>query len=133
MTSEIPKKLDWVTARAHCSISALFEQLVLEVEEDVNQRNKQRTEMSRYKFTTNQSGNVFNVYSDSGGTERHFVYFKLETNKITVKDDNALLFEATVTLNDGGECKPKINGQERELWQMRRMALEKLFFEVFHD
>jgi hypothetical protein len=63
---------------------------------------------------------------------RHCVYFKLENNNISVRDEeHVLLFEATVGLNDVGECKPKINGQEREVWQMRRMSLEKLFFEVF--
>jgi hypothetical protein len=36
--------------------------------------------------------------------------------------------KATLTLNDMGECRLKINGQEREFWQFRRTALEDLFF-----
>jgi hypothetical protein len=74
------------------------------------------------------TGNVLNIYRDTDGVPSHWVYFKLEDGKITVMDSDGITFEATVMLNDMGDCKPKINGQERELWQMRRTALEKLFF-----
>jgi hypothetical protein len=44
-----------------------------------------------------------------------------------VSDGGNLTFEATVTLNDEGRCVAKVDDQERELWQLRKMALEKLF------
>jgi hypothetical protein len=34
----------------------------------------------------------------------------------------------TLTFNYKGECKLNVNEKERELWQVRRMALEDLMF-----
>jgi hypothetical protein len=34
------------------------------------------------------------------------------------------------TINDEGKCRLKVGGIEREFWQVRRMALEALFFET---
>jgi len=44
--------------------------------------------------------------------------------------DGKKILEATLTLNDSGECRVKIGGQEYELWQMRKKALENLFFKT---
>jgi hypothetical protein len=38
------------------------------------------------------------------------------------------MFEVTLTFSDHGECKLKVNHEEREYWQVRRMALEGLMF-----
>lgn len=57
------------------------------------------------------------------------VKFSLGDKAITVTDTHGnTIFEATITLNDEGECRLKINGLERETWQVRRTALERLFF-----
>jgi hypothetical protein len=41
------------------------------------------------------------------------------------------MFIATVGLNDAGECVLFVNGQERKRWQVLKLALDHLFFEVF--
>ena len=38
------------------------------------------------------------------------------------------MFEVTLTFADEGECRLNVNGEDREFWQVRRMALEELFF-----
>jgi hypothetical protein len=45
--------------------------------------------------------------------------------------NNEVLFTAHLTLNNEGQCKLRVEDQELELWQFRRMALEKLFFGPF--
>ena len=52
-----------------------------------------------------------------------------KTIQVNDKDGKKIL-EATLTLNDSGECRVKIGGQEYELWQMRKKALENLFFKT---
>jgi hypothetical protein len=47
-----------------------------------------------------------------------------------VRDDNGdPMFEVTPTFSDEGKCRLNVNGQERETWQVRRMALEELMFQ----
>jgi hypothetical protein len=40
-----------------------------------------------------------------------------------------VLFRASITLTNGGQCKLRVGEEELEQWQFRRMALEKLFFQ----
>ena len=60
------------------------------------------------------------------------VEFRLEQNEITVsyrhQYEHELLFSAEITLTDEGRCKFKVGDKELEQWQLRRKALEKLFF-----
>ena len=123
--------LDWVRERFSCSLAKIFETLKLHVESDVSSRNALREPGTPYKFSLTNHGNTFTVFSESSSPIKSVVFALLDRS-ISVSDgDRGKMFEATITLNDEGQCKAKINGQERELWQMRRMALEKLFFETF--
>jgi hypothetical protein len=38
------------------------------------------------------------------------------------------MFDVTLTFNNEGECRLTVNGDERDFWQVRRMALEELLF-----
>lgn len=38
------------------------------------------------------------------------------------------IMEITLAFNDHGECKLRVDGQDREPWQVRRLALENLMF-----
>ncbi|MGA7928860.1 MAG: hypothetical protein WCA20_23045 [Candidatus Sulfotelmatobacter sp.] len=49
---------------------------------------------------------------------------------ILVRDEKGdPMFEVNATFTDEGECKLKVNGEERALWQVRRM--EELLFRGF--
>jgi hypothetical protein len=60
------------------------------------------------------------------------VDFRLGDGTITVHrvgtKGEELLFTADVTLDNEGQCKLRVGDDNLEQWQVRRMALERLFF-----
>ena len=119
---------EWVTARANCSVNEVFEKLRAQVKADVDIRHNLRPHGEMYAFRFISEGPQF-IALVEGNKLHHAVIFTLKDGIITVSDDDDnVLFRANVTLNDDGKCVVKINEDERELWQMRKMALEKLFF-----
>ncbi|MGA2430214.1 MAG: hypothetical protein ABSH13_17060 [Candidatus Acidiferrum sp.] len=125
------ENLDWVAERAACSLALIFEKLKDQIKVDVEERNKLRPEGVAYKFVAAVQGDSITV---AGESNRPYIAVKFEIsgNEIIVKDKrDEITLRATLTLNDQGECKLKSNGQERELWQFRREALEYLFFNHF--
>jgi hypothetical protein len=121
-------KFDWVTKRSLCSLPKVFTQLRLQVEEDVKTRNALRPDNSPYEFSVAETGSEFTVLLEAKDVHRS-VIFSLAENAILVRDDKGnQMFEVTLTFNDEGECRLNVNEKERDLWQVRRMALEELLF-----
>ena len=119
---------DWVTEYARCSIGALFEKLKLQLQEDVDKRQELRGSGPSYKFVLLHNSEKATVLIE-GNNVHESVVFRLSGRAIEVVDDEGnVRFTATPTLNDEGECRLKINGEEKELWHLRKMALEELFF-----
>jgi hypothetical protein len=127
---------EWVKERSECSAAKVFEQLRLEVEHDVEIRNAQIAPGAGYRFDVVPKGKKFAVVvagikSVGKNVPFYSVTFTLEDGGVSVHDnDNKLALNGTLTLNDDGECRLKVKGKEREFWQFRRMALERLFFEA---
>jgi hypothetical protein len=127
----IPQELDWVKVRSECSVAHVFSELHLGAKNDVEAINltPRATENFATPFDvhTNSTGNVFVVFQ-TGNTNRT-VKFRLGPDRIEVANQ-AGQFAITLTLNNEGRCKLKVNGGEEELeqWQVRRMMLEGLFF-----
>ena len=121
------ENFDWVTARAKCSLVEVFEKLRLQVGVDVQTRNKLLSDpRDAFSVIESEAKPSFSVIVPSNPLPS--ITFSLSDERIGVSHKGRLIFEATLTLGDDGECRLKINGKERELWQMRRMALEELFF-----
>jgi hypothetical protein len=119
----------WVKAVGLCSVGKVFDELKLDLKRDVEERNGLLTAAEPYKFTsTPRNGDV--IVSLDGNNRHHSVTFSMHTQGITVRSDDGTTFEASLTLNDEGECRYRVNGQECEPWQMRKRALWKLFFET---
>jgi hypothetical protein len=132
---ETPKadlsKADWVTKRFLCSLPNVFKELRLQVEEDVKTRNALRPNNSPYEFSATAHGDDFTVLLETSDV-RKSVVFSREEHTIVVRDDaGKTMFEVTLTFNDQGECRLHVNQEERELWQVRRMALEGLLFQGY--
>jgi hypothetical protein len=126
------RELDWVTERSECSIVKVFEMLRLQVKADVEKRNGLLPQQSYYKFEMTTQDSAFSVLSRSNINKSKAIVFELVENEIQVNDKKGnSIFVATLTLNDAGECLVKIKDKECELWQMRRAALEDLFFNTF--
>jgi hypothetical protein len=123
-------KFDWVTERSSCSLPKVFKDLRSQVEADVKTRNALRPNNSPYEFSVAENGGDFTVLLEAKDVKRS-VIFSLAEHAILVRDDKGnQMLEVTVTFNDDGKCRLNVNKEERELWQVRRMALEKLFFQI---
>jgi hypothetical protein len=121
-------KFDWVTERSSCSLPKVFNTLRVQVEEDVKTRNALRPSYSPYEFSVKDDNGEFAILLKANELQQSVV-FRLAEHAILVRDDKSNpMFEVTATFSDGGECRLKVNGEERDFWQVRRMALEELMF-----
>jgi hydroxymethylpyrimidine pyrophosphatase-like HAD family hydrolase len=124
-------EFDWVTGRALCSLSNVFKQLKTSVKQDVITRNGLRPTHSTYEFAVIESGNNFTVTLEGSGVLKS-IAFSLAEHAIVVKDDKGYqIFDVAVNFNEKGECKLIANEVAREMWEIRRMALEELLFRTF--
>jgi hypothetical protein len=133
--SDKPEQFNWVAAISACSVTEVFERLRLQVKSDVDTREAMRAMPidQHYAFSFVSNGGKFSAVVQ-GHRIHHVVTFTLEmsSQSIKVHDENdALILAATTTINDEGECRLKVKGQERELWQVRKMALEGLLFGAY--
>ena len=121
-------KFDWVTARSACTLPKAFKDLRLHVEQDVKTRNSLRLKNAAYEFAVGESDNGFKVVLKSDAVNLA-VTFTLAEHAIQVRDNTGTsMFDITLKFTDKGECKLMVNGEEREMWQVQRMALEDLMF-----
>jgi hypothetical protein len=133
--SDKPEQFDWVTARSACSVEDVFERLRLQVKADVETRDAQREKPrdQHYAFGFVSQGREFSAVV-RGHKIGASVIFSLDLPSQSIKvrnEKDVLMFDATPTINDEGECRLKVKGQERELWQVRKMALESLLFGAY--
>jgi hypothetical protein len=124
-------KFDWVTERSSCALPKVFKALRLQIDEDLKTRNALRPNNSPYKFSVTDNGSDFTALLEATDVHRS-VIFSLAEHAILVRDDKGdPMFEVSANFSDEGECRLKVNGEERALWQVRRMALEELLFRSF--
>ena len=117
----------WVKARAECSHAQMFERLQLGVTADVKARNELRNG-EPIKFRVEYRGGTFAAHREQAATFSS-VHFALgPEGEILITHDGATIGIATLTLNNEGQCRYVVNGEELEEWQLRKKALEKLFF-----
>jgi hypothetical protein len=131
--NQVPKTLDWVTARAECSVERLFRLLTETLDTDV--KTMQARAPSGTRFTLNALGGnkvvVAKVRGFGGGfMDGDNVVFETTPLGIVARTGRAdtQLFLAKPSLGLDGECHLEIDGQPHELWQVSRKALEALFF-----
>lgn len=128
---EVPQELNWVRARAGCSLAKVFAALYLSVEEDVKTANTElHTSPTKRPFEVTKSpgGDAFLVHREDD--IRPCVRFELIDEEISIKSDlTNEVFTYTVGLNDEGRCMLRsLQFEDFEEWQVRRKALEGLFF-----
>jgi hypothetical protein len=131
----IPENLDWVSRRAQCSITKLFETLRLQIEGDVSVRNESLSarHQAAYHFGMTGDNNAFAVYFEDFSGQRTSIVFSIKGESIEVRHNERALLTAKPTISDDGKCRLKVDGVDRELWQVRKSALEDLFFPSFID
>ncbi|MGA9509789.1 MAG: hypothetical protein WBV55_14335 [Candidatus Sulfotelmatobacter sp.] len=123
-------KFDWITQRYSCSLPNIFKELRLQIEQDVKTRNSLRPNNAPYEFSIADNDDGFRVILKAKEKELEMaVRFVLAEHAIVVRDEKGVeMFEVTLTFNDLGECQLNVNGEPRDYWQVRRMALEELMF-----
>jgi hypothetical protein len=124
-------KFDWVSQRYSCSLPAVFKELRTQVEQDVKTRNGLRPNNAPYEFSLADQNGGFRV-SLKGKEVEMGVSFSLAEHAILVRDDKGVeMFAVTLTFSERGECRLSVDGEDRDYWQVRRMALEELMFHSY--
>ena len=121
---------DWVTARLSCSLPRVFNSLIFQVEQDVATRNSLRPPNSPYEFSLTEDNGELTVTLHTDKLRRSVTLkLSLPEHAILVSDETGeRMFDVTSRLDDMGKCVLLVNGEERDPWQVRRMALEELMF-----
>jgi hypothetical protein len=124
---------NWVQARFECSLGELFENLKTEVKADVAERERllRTTERKDCAFKFSASECAFSAWID-GNNIHQSVEFTLEERWISVRKNGGgdLICCIFATLNNQGRCVARIDHRLYERWQVRKLALEELFFRV---
>lgn len=128
-----PDDFDWVTARAGCSIGVIFEKLKSLIQQDVETRNSNRETHVAWAFRFIDEGKgSFSVLVE--GSKIHLtIKFILDRERISVFRADGKMFDVFATLSNDGECRAKIDNQEYDLWQVRKMSLEDFFFKNYFE
>jgi hypothetical protein len=132
--SDVPMELNWVKARAECSLAQVFKALELAIKDDIEAVNSLTRVDAGTKFAlVPYGGKRFSVVCEVNHFPSGSIDFSLSETEILVGCGADTIFRARLTLTDSGRCKLKlrVNGTELELeqWQFRRKALEDLFFD----
>ncbi len=127
---------NWVKARQDCSLPVQFTHLRYTVEKNTEERRNGlkpgHKEHLEFKAVNDRQFIVVRTAFGSGT-----VSFDLREDRVVVEMKNHLgelkkRFKLTLTLNDEGECRFKIDGKGEYLrWQVARKALEQIFFHGF--
>jgi len=134
--ADAPDDFDWVGAQATCNTTAMFERLRTRVHEDVNKRNAllDRPGGWRFEFSEEEDGH-FEVARVVGGSLTDpqvsaVVRFDRAGGRIhVVCEDTDVDFTAIVTSDASGACRFVVGEAMYSDWEIRKMALEVLFFE----
>ena len=138
MANQPTDDFDWVTAQSNCSASLLFARLQETVAKDVERRNALADEARHWRFELhNEDEDHFEV-SRTGGRSSSaraaVVAFERVGPRINVSGDGVDVdFTIVVGLTPSGECRYFVGEAEYPGWEIRKMALEALFFEAEED
>src|SRR5688572_17891332 len=130
-----PDNFDWVGAQAKCSTKSMFERLRTQVRQDVQNRNGLFDRDDRWRFEFDEDDDEFEVSrlvpgGSTGTRVTASVRFARTGRRIHVQGEEVdVEFVAIVTLDVSGQCRFVVGEATYSNWEIRRMALEQLFFE----
>src|SRR5579862_7227418 len=107
-------EVNWVVALAQCSLTPVFIRLKAGAEADVRTRMDLR-QGDPVTFGVADHGEMFAVYRDDNSGRTRKVTFTRNLHDITVvANDGTPEIKATLTLNNLGECRLFVGGEELE-------------------
>jgi hypothetical protein len=128
---QVQDDVDWVGAQAKCSAVLMFERLQTRVEEDVRRRNSLLGRADGWTFEFYAEDDAFEVSRlVTPGKVGAVVQFERAGRRIHVTgEDIDVDLTAIVPLDHTGVCRFVVGEAVYSDWEIRRMALELLFFE----
>jgi hypothetical protein len=127
---------DWVTAQAGCSVEQMFQKLQDGARADVERRNGAtfgRKDDWRFEFHEDE-GEGFEVVRIGGSSKGAHVTFVREGTRIEISGDGVdVQITAIVGINPHGDCRYYVGEIEYLGWEVRKQALDLLFFEEVAD
>jgi hypothetical protein len=110
------ENFDWVTERARCSIATVFAKMHREIIVDVKKRNEALPKGSSHQFEVRDEDAGFVVSHTIGGSNGFLreVIFSLDEEAsaiVAAAYRGEEIFSATLTINNEGKCRLKIDGQ----------------------
>lgn len=120
---------DWVTAQAGCSATAMFQKLQDGARADVERRNGANFgRKDNWRFELHQGDELFEVVRITDPSA--VVTFQREGSRIQINGEG-IDVEVTVVvgINPSGDCRYFVGEAEYLGWEVRKLALELLFFE----
>ena len=128
-------EFEWVSAKAACSATSMFERLRIGVKQDVERRNALMgpDDGSRFEFSEDEEG--FEVARVEGSRFTNprvegLVRFERDGRRIHIRSEDVDVdVTAILTLDPAGQCRFVVGEVLYADWEVRRLALELLFFE----
>jgi hypothetical protein len=133
MADSTADDFDWVSAQAGCTAEQMFTRLLEGARRDVDRRNASgfgRNDGWRFEVNVDDDDH-FEVARIAGSSKASaFVTFERAGPRINISGDgvDVELF-AIVSINHNGACRYFIGEQEFLGWEVRKQALDMLFFE----
>jgi hypothetical protein len=130
----VPEAFDWVSAQAECNAAAMFERLRTGAHDDVQRRNALPGRTDGWRFEFESEDDAFEVSRVTGSPVHPkvlaVVTFELAGRRIQIhSEDVDVDITVVVSLDVGGVCRFVVGEAIYTDWEIRRMALEILFFE----
>jgi len=132
MATASDDNFDWVSAQAGCSAVQMFQKLQDGAQADVERRNAAasgRGDQWRFEFHDGDDG--FEVVRIAVSSKHGAaVTFAREGPRINIDGDGVdVRITAVVGINPSGECRYFVGELEYLGWEVRKQALDQLFFE----
>jgi hypothetical protein len=132
MATASDDNFDWVSAQAGCSAVQMFQKLQEGAKADVERRNFAAARRNdNWQFEFHPGEDDFEVVRIAPSSkDGAAVTFTLNGPRIDIDGDGVdVRITAVVGINPGGECRYFVGELEFLGWEVRKQALDQLFFE----
>ena len=130
-----PDQFEWVSAKAACTAASMFERLRVGVKQDVERRNALVSPDDGFRFEFSEDEGGFDVARVEGSRFSNpnvagLVRFERAGPRIHIRSEDVDVdFTAILTLDPSGQCRFVVGEVLYADWEVRRLALEPLFFD----
>lgn len=133
MADSAMEDFDWVAAQAACTTEQMFQRLQEGARKDVERRNASgfgRKDQWQFELNADDEQSFEVARTGPSSTGSAFVTFERDGTRINVSGDGVdVQFTAITGINPAGQCRYFVGEHEYLGWEVRKLALDVLFFE----